>query len=240
MAGRGRGRRKSGRSRGAVVIAVAAITATVAAAAAWPISDSLAASRPKPAGSLAGESGRAGRAESSSGLPAGWDPVPYRRARLSVPGRWLVETPREIFCQPGSAGMIFTGAKPGIPKGKGCGLTASYAWILPAGHIPPGISHPKPTAVINGIRVYRRPSGPNSVLYLVPELRVRVGAHGPLARRVLATLNRSSLAVVLGKGLPARCPAAGPGISSAVSGSLLRARGTGTARRSGRPAAPAS
>ena len=207
MAERGRGRWKNWRSRGAVAIAAAAITATVAAAAAWPISDSLAASRPKPAGSLAGESGRAGRAESPSGIRAGWDPVPYRRARLSVPGRWLVETPREIFCQPRSAGMIFTGAKPGIPKGTGCGLTASYAWIVPAGHIPPGLSHRKPTAVINGIRVYRRPSGPDSVLYLVPELSVRVGAHGSLGRRVLATLNRSPLSVVLGKGRASPVPA---------------------------------
>ena len=207
MAGPRRGMRKDGRSRGAVAIAAAAITAAVTAATAWPISDSLAASRPKPAGSLAGESIHAGRAESYSGIRAGWDPVPYRRARLSVPGRWLVETPREIFCQPRSAGMIFAGAKPGIPGGSSCHLTASYAWIRPAGHIPPGIRHRKPTAVINGIRVYRRPSGPNTVLYLVPELGVRVGAHGPLRTRVLATLNKSPLSVVLGKGRASPVPA---------------------------------
>ena len=204
MAGRVRARRKTWRMRGA--IAAAAITAIVAAMA-WLIDGSLAASRPKPAGSLAGRSGQARLTESSSGIPAGWDPVPYRRARLSVPGRWLVETPQDFFCQARSAGMIFSGARPMVPKGTRCGLPASYAWILPAGHIPPGVSHRKPTQVINGIRVYRRPSGPNSVLYLVPELGVRVGAHGPLRTRVLATLNRSPLSVVLGRGPAIPVPA---------------------------------
>jgi hypothetical protein len=183
-----------------------AITA-IAAAAAWQIGGRLAASGPQPAASVAGRSGPTTLAASSSAMPAGWDPVPYRRAQLSVPGRWLVETRQEFFCQPRSAGMIFSGARPEIPNGTRCGLTASYAWILPAGHIPPGITHRKPTAVINGIDVYRRPSGPNSVLYLVPELGVRVGAHGPLRTRVLATLNRSPLSVVLGKGRASPVPA---------------------------------
>jgi hypothetical protein len=42
-----------------------------------------------------------------------------------------------------------------IPKGLGCGLTASLTWIRPAGHIPPGIRHRKPAAVTHGIPVYR-------------------------------------------------------------------------------------
>ncbi len=195
------------RSRGAVAIATATIMTSAVAAAAWPASGSLAASRPQPVGSPAGEPGRAGLVGSSSGTPADWVPVPYRRAQLSVPGLWLVQTPPEIFCVPHAGGMIFTGVKPGIPKGAGCDLTASYAWILPAGHIPPGISHRKPTAVINGIPVYRRPSGPKSVLYLVPRLGVRVGAHGSLGRQVLATLHRSPLSVVLGKGRASTVPA---------------------------------
>ena len=207
MAGRARGKQSMGRKRSAAAIAATAITATVAAATAMSVGDSLAASRASSAGSPAGTAGRAVRAESPSGIPVGWDAVPYRRARLSVPGRWLVQTPSQIICAPRLAGMIFTGVKPGIPEGAGCGLTASYAWILPAGHIPSGISHRKPTAVINGIPVYRRPAGPGSVLYLAPELGVRVGAHGPLGKRVLATLNRSPLSVVLGKGRASVVPA---------------------------------
>jgi hypothetical protein len=91
--------------------------------------------------------------------------------------------------------MIFAGTRPGFPEGMGCRLTASLAWIVPAGRIPPGIGHRRPTAVIHGIPAYELRSGPGSVLYLVPELGVRAGARGPLARRVLATLTWSPLAV---------------------------------------------
>ena len=72
--------------------------------------------------------------------------------------------------------MIFAGGRPGIPKGAGCGLTASLAWIRPAGHIPLGLRHRRPSALIHGIPVYRLPSSQGSVRYLVPELGVRVGA----------------------------------------------------------------
>jgi hypothetical protein len=147
-------------------------------------------------------------AAGGSGAPAGWAPVPYRRAQLSVPGLWLVETPGQVSCYPRSKGMIFAGSRPRIPKSvRGCRLTASLAWIVPAGHIPQGITHRKPTAVIHGLRVYRLAAAPGSVRYLVPGLGVRVGARGPLARRVLATLARSPLSVVLGRGSSGPVPA---------------------------------
>jgi hypothetical protein len=96
--------------------------------------------------------------------------------------------------------MIFAGTRPVFPEGTGCRPTASLAWIRPAGHSQPGIRHGRATAVIHGIPVYRLRSGPDSVQYLVPELRVRLGARGALARRVLATLTWSPLAVVLSRG----------------------------------------
>jgi hypothetical protein len=134
-------------------------------------------------------------------------PRAYRNAQLSVPGSWLVESQQQLWCAFPRSGMIFAGVEPRLPKSIGCGLTASVAWIVPAGHIPRGIGHRRPSAVINGIRVYRLPSGKGSVVYLVPELGVRVGARGPSARRVLATLTRSPLSVVIGRGsgaVPAR------------------------------------
>lgn len=134
-----------------------------------------------------------------SGTPS-WAPVPYQSAQLSVPRLWLVESPALYFCEPPVPGMIFAGTRPRFPAGTGCHLTASRAWIQSAGHIPPGIRHGRPTRVIHGIPVYRLRSGPGSVLYLAPELRVRVGARGPLARRILATLTWSPLAVVLRHG----------------------------------------
>jgi hypothetical protein len=106
--------------------------------------------------------------------------------------------------------MIFIGVKPRVPKGEdpGCRhLHANFAWIVPAGHIPSGIGHRKPSAVINGIPVYRVHGDSNSVVYLVPELGVRVGAHGPKAKRILATLTRSPLAIVLAKGPTSAVPA---------------------------------
>jgi hypothetical protein len=191
----------------------AAVAAAVAAVVLVPVIWALAspgavpAASPPPAGiSPVGQA--AGPLAGGSGTPVGWAPVPYRNAQLSVPGSWLVESPQQLSCgwsQPG--GMIFAGAGPETPRGQGCGLAASLAWILPAGHIPPGISHRRPAEVIHGIPVYRLPSGNGSVLYLVPELQVRVGARGPLARRVLATLSTSPLSVVLGRGQASLVPA---------------------------------
>jgi hypothetical protein len=143
-----------------------------------------------------------------SGSRTGWPPVPYRDAQLSVPGTWLVESQHQLSCgflRP--SGMIFAGVSPKIPTGLGCGLTASLAWIVPAGHFREGIRHRRPTAVIHGIPVYQLHSTKGSVLYLVPELGVRVGARGPRAARVLATLTRSPLSVVLRRGPATPVPA---------------------------------
>jgi hypothetical protein len=190
-----------------------AVAAAVAAAVLGSVSSALASPSAMPAASSAAAGiSRTGQATSpladGSRIPAGWAPVPYRRAQLSVPGLWLVESPQQFWCgPPQSHGMIFVGSRPVVPKGAGCGLTASVAWIRPAGHIPPGISRRTPAAVIHGIPVYRLPGGTDSVLYLAPDLGVRVGARGPLAKRVLATLTRSPLSVVLRRGPAGAVPA---------------------------------
>ena len=145
-------------------------------------------------------------ASRSGSSTAHWSPVPYRNAELSVPGSWLVETYQHAWCgDPQSGGMIFAGIRPHNP-GRGCHLPANLAWILPAGHIPRGTRHRKPTAVINGIPVYRQPSGQGSVVYLVPDLDVRVGARGPRQQSVLSTLRRSPLSVVTRRGAAAKVP----------------------------------
>lgn len=139
--------------------------------------------------------------------PHGWAPVPFRQAELSVPRLWFVESAGEHFCFPKTPGMIFAGVRPGFPHGQSCHLTENLAWIRPAGQIPKGIGHRKPTTVINGIPVYRLHSGPHAVVYLVPKLDVRVGARGRLAGRVLGTLTWSPLATVLGHGPAGMVPA---------------------------------
>jgi hypothetical protein len=152
--------------------------------------------------------------------------VPYREAQLMVPGSWLVESSGQLSCGlPQAGGMIFAGTRPGFPKAYGCRLTGSLAWIVPAGHIPPGLRHRKPTAVFHGLPVYRVASNIGRA-YLVPELKVIIGARGPLAQSILATVTRSPLSVALKRGAPGRVP------------STYRRRGECSAKTSGPPAGP--
>lgn len=203
----GRGQRRRGWR-------AAAIAATVAAAVIGLVSTAIASPWSTAAASSTARVGRTGPAAGAvpltdvSGTPAGWSPVPYESAQLSVPQSWLVESPQQLTCGfPQVTGMIFVGLKPAIPKSFGCSVTASVAWILPAGKLPKGISHRKPTAVIHGIPVYRLATAKGTVAYLVPELGVRVGARGKLAARIIATLTRSPLSVVLRRGTAASVPA---------------------------------
>jgi hypothetical protein len=214
MARRGQGTRRMGRGWRAAAIGVA--VAVVTAAMIGPVGSALAA---PPAATAASPAATADAAPSATAdatsaatsdvTPAGWAPVPYRNAQLSVPGSsWLVEAPQQLMCGLGdSDGMIFAGVTPGFPKGWNCGVSANLAWILPAGKIPPGLARCKPSAVIHGIPVYRLTSAQGTTAYLVPELGVRVGARGKLAARVLATLTKSPLDVVLSRGSAARVPA---------------------------------
>jgi hypothetical protein len=213
MTGREQGTRRIQRGRRAAAIGAMAVVAAVATAMAFgPVSRTLASPRATPAASppTAGST-HAGQPATpltdASVTPTAWSPVPYENAQLSVPGSWLVESPQQLSCGfPQADGMIFVGITPGFPKGYGCAPTASLAWILPAGQPPKGIKNRKPTTVINGIPVYRLPSAKGSTLYLVPELGVRVGARGRPASRVLATLTRSPLDVVLRRGPATKVP----------------------------------
>ena len=190
----------------------AAIAATAAAAVIGLVSTVLASPWSTAGASSAARTGSTRQADgplaAGSSTPAGWSPVPYQSAQLSVPQSWLVESPQQLSCGfPQVTGMIFVGLKPAIPKSLGCSVTASLAWIRPAGKLPKGIGHRKPTAVIHGIPVYRLTSGKGTATYLVPELGVRVGARGKLAARIIATLTRSPLSVVLKRGPAASVPA---------------------------------
>ena len=66
---------------------------------------------------------------------AGRSPVPFRRAQLSVPGSWLVQSPGQFWCAPRSRGMIFAGGRPAVPKGRAA--ASPRAW---PGSGPPGTS----------------------------------------------------------------------------------------------------
>jgi hypothetical protein len=206
MTGGVRDTRQVKHGRRAAIVGAAAAVAMLG-----PVTSAFAAPRTTPAAQPTAEISRTNHAASQltvgSGARGGWAPVTYRNAELSVPGSWLVETPEQASCGfPPSSGMIFVGIRPRLQKGLGCSLAASLAWIVPAGHIRKGVRHRRPTAVIHGIPVYRLRSGKGSVLYLVPDLGVRVGARGPQNRRVLASLTRSPLSVVLKPGPAGRVP----------------------------------
>ena len=196
-------RRQRGWRIAAIAVTAAAIVGLVGTMLASPRASAAASS----AAGISSTGQSAGPLTDASVTPKGWSPVAYENAQLSVPGSWLVESPKQLFCgMPQVSGMIFVGVTPGFPKSFGCDVPASLAWIVPAGKLPKGITHRKPTALIHGIPVYRLPSAQGSAAYLVPELGVTVGARGKLAARVLATLTRSPLSVVLRPGPAASAP----------------------------------
>jgi hypothetical protein len=180
-----------------------AVLGAVVAAALGPVGTALAAPRPAALSAVT----QASRPRAGGSQSRGWAPVPYRNAQLSVPGSWLVETAQQQSCGISRAGgMIFAGIRPALQKGSGCGLPARLAWIQPAGPIGPGLRHRRPTAVIHGFAVYRLAGGNGSARFLVPALRVLVGVRGPQSGRVLATLNRSPVSMVLRSGSSGAVP----------------------------------
>jgi hypothetical protein len=102
-------------------------------------------------------------------------------------------------------GMLVVGPARGkyISPPLTCGMTASGAAI---GTIPGPIARGHLTGKVNGIGVIRVRDARGYLTYLVPALHVRVIARGPLASRVLATLKRSPLSVVLARGRPFPVP----------------------------------
>ncbi|MGO9962952.1 MAG: hypothetical protein ACLPUG_05910 [Acidimicrobiales bacterium] len=134
-----------------------------------------------------------------SATPAGWVPVDFGNAQVSVLPTWwvLYDSPP---CPTGSpAGEVFVNPPPGVfacplEIAPGPGTTVRFG--------PP--TSPNSTVLgrpetINGIFVYPYPTGPQSS-YLVPSLGVEVTVDGPLGQRVLHTLTWSPRAVVLAQG----------------------------------------
>jgi len=138
--------------------------------------------------------------------PPGWVPVAYGDAQVSVPADWHVST-RPVCGRVGLGYVVLgTASTSLVVRNPRCRQAANRAAILQE----PGIAgHPgRSASVINGIRVWRVAPVPVSgyVSYAVPALHVLVTARGPLARRLLGTLTRSPLSVVLEPGQEAAVP----------------------------------
>ena len=181
----------------------AAALSAVAAAAAIALPLGLLAPHSRPAPFPVGP--RAGHhvpLTDTAATPRAWAPVAFGDAQISVPAKWNVETPGSAACGGGARGMVFAGLAPSVRhlrRATGCGLPANVAAIVPAsGPVPPGAAGA--ARMINTIEAF--PVHPDGRYegYLVPSLRVRVLARGPLAARILRTLTRSPLSVVLAGG----------------------------------------
>ena len=134
-----------------------------------------------------------------SATPAGWVPVAFGNAQLSVPASWwvLYNSPP---CPTGSPpGEVFVDPPPGVfhcPAETAPGPSTTVRFGPPTSPHNTVLGHPE---VINGIFVYPYPTGPQSS-YLVPSLGVEITVDGPLGQRVLHTLTWSPRSVVLARG----------------------------------------
>ncbi|MHB1430949.1 MAG: hypothetical protein ACYCVZ_02370 [Streptosporangiaceae bacterium] len=136
--------------------------------------------------------------------PPGWAPVAYLSAQVSVPGSWLVDAPGTGDCGDRGRGVVFPGQgpRPGMFRTGGCRTPANVI-VLTRFRSQPSASSAiavRPNATLNGIRVLteHRPGG--RVVVIAPSLGVRISARGPLAGRIVATLTRSPISVVLSSG----------------------------------------
>jgi hypothetical protein len=140
----------------------------------------------------------------TAATPPGWAPVAYGDAQISVPASWYVQGPVASVCGGRARGMVFVGAVPNVSRFRGCGPTTSVAAIeASSSPVEPG----RPATTVNGIGVVQVAGAPNYLAYVAPSLHVRVQAWGPLASRVIATITRSPLSVVLARGRPFPVPA---------------------------------
>jgi hypothetical protein len=144
-----------------------------------------------------------------SATPAGWVPVDLGDAQVSAPRSWWSAN-QSILCPLGpEPGEIFVNPLPGVPQ------TCPPETAVPATTVslefPTVKESPARIArghrsVINGIPLYSY-AGPWTS-YLAPSLGVEVSIHGPLGQRVLHTLTRSPLDVVLAPGAEPHVPSA--------------------------------
>ena len=134
-----------------------------------------------------------------SATPAGWVPVAFGNAQISVPAAWwvLYDSPP---CPTGSpTGEVFVNPPPGVfacPLEIAPGPSTTVSFGPPRSPLSTVLGHPE---VINGISVYPYPTGPPRS-YLVPSLGVEITVDGPLGQRVLHTLTWSPRSVVFASG----------------------------------------
>jgi len=161
----------------------------------------------------------------TSATPAGWVPVAYGDAQVSVPASFSVYYSPSFGCPQASfPGSLYVGPPRVERQPRPCdaglpSISANEVVLQPWRYIPYSPVGVLPRLfALNGVRVYavsaHVPSGVNvperfsNHTYLVaPSLSVEVSASGPLAHRILATFTRSPRAVALAPGPAPSIPA---------------------------------
>jgi hypothetical protein len=142
-----------------------------------------------------------------SATPAGWVPVAYRDAQVSVPATFTVAYPGMDPCLFVSApGTLFVAP---VPTTEFCPaalrparstevvLTPIHLLTKNLSHLTHRVVHSVPVLVLPRQRVVEGQFGNG---YIVPSLGVAVSGTGPLLERVLGTLSRSPRDIVLSHG----------------------------------------
>jgi len=129
-------------------------------------------------------------------VPAGWVPVAYGDAQISVPSDWIVMLSGGQYCAANPPGFVYLGP---LSSDEGCeggvkGLppaTAELAFlnVAPASRLP--------SIELHGIRLFVVDTGPRTLTYDVPSLHVMVSATGSLRHQLMDTLRTSPRAAVL-------------------------------------------
>jgi hypothetical protein len=153
----------------------------------------------------------------TTATPAGWVPVAYGDAQVSVPSNWWYETGTPGLICPNNPipGLVIVG--PPHKTVATCARPAPAATVVsigPLGAVPAPYRHEHPT-ILNGIPVILGSTTRGSRWLFVPSLHVVVQGSGSNARRVLDTLMRSPLELVLAHGPAPRVPGSWPWFSFA-------------------------
>jgi hypothetical protein len=139
-----------------------------------------------------------------SATPAGWVPVAFGDAQVSVPPTWWVLYNSSVCVTGSPVGGVYVNPSGGFCSARGTpkGKTAVALMPLSENEYQPPSAYGQ-RQVINGITVYELYSfalTTSGGTYLVPSFGVEIEAEGPLANRVMHTLTRSPRAVVLASG----------------------------------------
>jgi hypothetical protein len=126
--------------------------------------------------------------------PAGWVPVDYGDAQISVPAGWYADYGDCPFRA--SPGVVVVGSTPSSCPSDGAGA-APIIYFEPAS----AVAHtPVVRITVNGIAVSETYRSPGHTNYLVPVLGISLQLVGKDMPDILATLTRAPRAVVLSGG----------------------------------------